>query len=331
MSTHHVPLIEIDKIIPHANADTLEIVLIDGWTVVAKKGEFRVGSKAIFVQPDYMVPLDREEFSSLRSFSANSTYLRIRPRKIRGVISHGLLVHPSTDIAALPVGTNLMTMLGIVRYEPVEKNNIEPLSCAEWPKIKEFGKFGLEDLLTYMHLIKSGEMVVLTEKIHGTFGKYVWHDGKLYVGSRNNWLRQEKPSWWSSVAKYEPNIEKWCREHPNTILCGEIYGPVQNYTYGQKKVRFAGFAAFCERWMNSEVLFESLYKFKVPHVPVLKVMPFTLQTIMELAELSSHVPGAGENHPREGIVVTPRIERWSPTIGRIALKYISNRYWLETK
>lgn len=40
-------IVQIDDIIPHTNADSLEIAKIGGWQVVVKKDEFKKGDHAV--------------------------------------------------------------------------------------------------------------------------------------------------------------------------------------------------------------------------------------------------------------------------------------------
>lgn len=59
MSEHAVRIIEVGEVRPHANADRLCIVPVGGWSCVVSKEQFRPGSRAIYIEPDYVVPLDR--------------------------------------------------------------------------------------------------------------------------------------------------------------------------------------------------------------------------------------------------------------------------------
>lgn len=65
MSTHSVNIIEIKEVRAHENAERLEIVPVDGWQAVVKKGQFKVGDEAVYIQPDYTVPTARPEFAFL--------------------------------------------------------------------------------------------------------------------------------------------------------------------------------------------------------------------------------------------------------------------------
>src|SRR5271157_2398245 len=53
---HQVLIVRIPEPRVHPNADTLELLDILGYQVVAKKGNFKVGDLAVFIQPDSVVP-----------------------------------------------------------------------------------------------------------------------------------------------------------------------------------------------------------------------------------------------------------------------------------
>lgn len=46
---------EINDIKPHPNADKLELAYIKGWQCIVGKGEFKVGDKVLYIQPDAVI------------------------------------------------------------------------------------------------------------------------------------------------------------------------------------------------------------------------------------------------------------------------------------
>ena len=54
---HKSPIVRINDIKPHLNADMLELINpLGGYQVVVRKGEFKVGDLAVYVYPDSVVP-----------------------------------------------------------------------------------------------------------------------------------------------------------------------------------------------------------------------------------------------------------------------------------
>lgn len=328
MSTHSVNIIEIEKVWPHTNAERLEIVPVNGWQAVVKKGQFQPGDRAVYIQPDYMVPTAHEEFSFLAKEGREAH--RLKAVRLRGVLSFGLLIPVPKELGGCAVGECVMERLGIVRYEPPAKafkggSDGHELPEADLPTIYA-PKFDVESIQNFLGLIAEGEEVVVTEKIHGSNARYLWHDGKLFMGSRSRWLRPEADHLWARALADCPQIEAWCKGHPDTTLFGEVFGPVQSLKYGRTAPTFAAFAALHrDQWVHQPPLFLSLGECGVPRVPVLFTGPFDFEAVKQLAERDSHVGPPG--HMMEGVVIAPAIERAHPDVGRVVFKHVSSRYW----
>ena len=58
-------IVTIQTIEPIENADMIELIHIEGWQCVSKKGQFVEGDKAIYFEYDSMLPLDDSRFSFL--------------------------------------------------------------------------------------------------------------------------------------------------------------------------------------------------------------------------------------------------------------------------
>jgi hypothetical protein len=103
------------------------------------------------------------------------------------------------------------------------------------------------------------------------------------------------------------------------VLCGEIYGAVQDLRYGAKDGEF-NFRAF-DLWDAAG--------WRSPHgelpedccVPLLGEVEYDLEQLKAWAELDSAFGGI-----REGLVIQPLAERTDPHLGRVKLKLVSNRY-----
>lgn len=323
MSTHAVYIVEISNILPHENAERLEIVPVNGWQAVVKKGQFRPGDRAIYIEPDYTVPTDRAEFSFLAREGRDRH--RLKAVRLRGALSFGLLIPVPSELATLPVGANVMADLGIERYEPpVKLAGSDELPADQHPRVYS-SKFDVESIKRYPAILQHGESVIVTEKIHGANARYLFADGLFYMGSRGQWLRPDVDHPWKRAADSDPRIRAWCEKHPGHVLYGEAFGAVQSLRYGRKpgQVSFAAFAVLASgEWQDTGQLFES----DLPTVPVLYRGPYS-DELFALAEQDSTVPGAEPGHMREGIVIVPERERRDVDLGRVALKHISNRYW----
>lgn len=322
MSTHRVDIIEIKEVRPHSNADRLEIIPVGGWQAVSKKGQFSPGDRAVYIQPDYTVPTSRPEFAFLAKEGRDRH--RLKAVRLRGVLSYGLLIPVPEELASRGVGDDVMADLGIERYEPpIVMAGADDLPQDQWPNAYA-SKFDVENLQNYPSVIHEGEPVIVTEKIHGANARYLFQDGVFYMGSRTRWLRPDANHAWCRAASRI--IEAWCQNHEGVVLYGEVYGSVQSLKYGlgQGHVEFRAFAASEKgEWWDIGRLHDDE---TLPTVPILFRGPYS-DAVLDLAEHDSTVPGAPSGHMREGIVIVPERERRDETIGRVALKHISNRYW----
>jgi len=317
-----VNIIEIASIFPHGNASSLEIIPVGGWQAVTRKGQFKIGDKAVYIEPDYMVPTAHPAFSFLAKEGRDCH--RLKAIRLRGILSYGLLIPVPAEITDLPIGADVMDRLGIERYEPphnIKTESDDGLPKADWPSLYA-PKFDVESLQRYPELLISDESVIVTEKIHGASARYVVSDDVFFMGSRTRWLKPDRPHPWSIAARTTPSIETWCRANPGTVIYGEVYGAVQSLQYGcdRAEVRFAAFAI-----LNHDEWRVPSADDNIPQCPVLYRGPFDMNLVKHLAEEDSTLGGPG--HMREGLVIVPSIERRHELIGRVALKYISDRYW----
>lgn len=326
MSTHAVNVIEISEVRPHENAERLEIVPIGGWQAVVKKGDFKPGDRAIYIQPDYSIPTARPEFAFLAREGRERH--RLRAVRLRGVLSFGLLIPLPAELANSAVGANVMEALGIERYVPAVQSGADTLPPEERPNVYA-PAFDVESLANFPDVLISGEQVLVTEKIHGANARFLFSEGKFFVGSRTRWIAPDGAHVWRRALDAHPEIRAWCERHAETILFGEVFGNVQSLKYGRENaVSFAAFAALKnDTWISLPVLAETTAAHGVPMAPVLYQGPWDAAAILPMAEADSAVPGAPAGHMREGIVIATSPERRDDAVGRVALKHISARYW----
>lgn len=314
MSTHRVEVVRVGKVEPHPNADRLGLVRVWGYTAIVRLGDFKEGDLAAYVEPDYVVPKDER-------FAFVGENRRIRARRLRGVWSQGLLI-PAPEGAA--EGDDVMAELGVERYEPPAHLATGGDAEAPHPSLAGLHKYDIESFRRYPHVLELAEDVIVTEKIHGANARYAWRDGRMWCGSRTQWKRQDDRCVWWRALQATPEIERWCRERPDAVLYGEVYGQVQDLKYGVGKgeVRFAAFDALRgDQWAPMS----SLVADGVPTVPLVYAgqLP-SVERLEEMSRADSRVVGA--KHCAEGIVIKPATERTHPDLGRVALKIVSDRY-----
>ena len=191
MSTFKVDVIKVTGITKHPNADTLSIVQVFGQNCIFRTGEFNEGDLAVYVPYDSVVPLTDPKFSFLDKGKGAET-MRIKPVRLRGEYSEGILIKPQSGMKE---GDDVAAILGIIKYEePEERVRAHHQGPKAAPAVKDPGiapKYDMESFHRYGNSFQMGELVIITEKIHGCNFRAVYHDGQLYVGSHN--LFREAP------------------------------------------------------------------------------------------------------------------------------------------
>jgi RNA ligase (TIGR02306 family) len=92
---------QIDNLEPIDGADAIEVATIEGWKVVVKKGEFKVGEQCVYFEIDSFLPEGNPAWQFLvdkqgREFEGVRGH-RLRTIKLRGVLSQGLAL-PITSL-----------------------------------------------------------------------------------------------------------------------------------------------------------------------------------------------------------------------------------------
>jgi len=119
-----VTLRVVKDLLPIEGADAIEIALIDGWKVVVKKGEFKIGDPCLYFEIDSFLQdgVPAWQFlvdKSARTFNGVKGH-KLRTIKLKGQISQGLVLAPSTlgiDENVDPA-TDFDALLGVVKYDP---------------------------------------------------------------------------------------------------------------------------------------------------------------------------------------------------------------------
>lgn len=330
MSTHEIAIIEIGDILPHPNADKMEITSVWGWHCCVGKGQFKKGDRAIYIPPDYVVPTTHPAFAFLKKEGSDKE--RITVKRLRGLLSQGLIISVPDELSHLNIGDNVIDMLGIERYE----ESIPSGAFVHSPRGLYLPTFDVESYQRYINCFIVGEEIVATEKIHGENARYTFAtdpntgDIKQFCGSRTTWLSPEEGNVWWTALEQHPAIGEWCKANPEKTLFGEIFGNIRQkhkIKYGAKEnqIFFAAFAILNKQfWMDYDEMIVSLGQFGIPSVPLLYRGPFDEQKLLALAEGNSRWPGA--NHMAEGTVIVPVKERMNVEIGRVCLKMVSNRF-----
>lgn len=234
-------------IVPIEKADRIEIAKIDGWQVVVKKDEFKVGDKVVYFEIDSFIPVDEKyEFlrkSSYKQLSDGREGFRIKTVKLRGALSQGLVEKVPEQYQSLEVGTDLTEEYKVVKYEPKDVS----LSCADakgnFPAF--IPKTDAERIQNISFEEYKYHTYEVTEKLDGTSCTIYFNNGEFGVCSRNLELKYDVSSpYWKMAIKYD--LEKKLRTlNRNIAIQGEIVGPgIQGNHYVLYEIDFFIFNIF---------------------------------------------------------------------------------------
>ncbi|MDP3274936.1 MAG: RNA ligase (ATP) [Deltaproteobacteria bacterium] len=329
MSSLVVKVALIEALQTHPNADALELAIVLGWQVVVRKGEYRVGDRVVYFPPDTVLPEATAERFGVSKYLSNG---RIRAAKLRGIASFGLIVPP--DDPAWPVGSDVAGHYGATKYHP-------PLRATAGDAAPDHPMFmgytDMENLRNFPDILRPGEEVIVTEKLHGTCCRIGVIEGEWMAGSKA--LRRARPDHDAQLASHlywmpytlpgvRSLIESLSASHKQVTLYGEIIGSkVQSLHYGHKNT--LGFRAFDlsvdGRYLDATDFAALCATHGVDTVPTLAQEPFAIERIRELSGGDTTLV-QDQAHIREGVVVRPTRERHDPRVGRVILKYISDAY-----
>jgi RNA ligase (TIGR02306 family) len=161
----------VDDVLPHPNADRMEIAVVKGWRTCVGKGQFKKGQTCVYIPPDSTLPADLADKMGVSKYlqplpkdadGSRPPGGRIRVARLRGEQSYGLLM-PVED-PSWEVGKDLAEHYGIGKWEPPQ-----PImdGDAERPHPAFFRYTEIENYRNFPDVIKDGEEVVFTEKLHG--------------------------------------------------------------------------------------------------------------------------------------------------------------------
>jgi RNA ligase (TIGR02306 family) len=316
MSEFHVEVARIRSVHKHPNADTLSIAEVNGYPVIFRTGDFVEGRLAVHVPIDSIVP-DLPEWSFLAG------HRRIKAKRLRGVFSMGLLAHTQEGWSE---GQNVQAELGIEKWEPGVQG-FHATNTDDEPDPGFLPVFtDIEGYRRHKNVLQDGEEVVLTEKIHGANARFLFRDGRLWVGSHKRIKKQDDRNMWWQVST-ATGLEDRLRKIPNIAVYGEIYGLVQDLHYGiagTQLVLFDALDTIVMKYLDYDAFREVAAEINLPTVPELYRGPWS-SSLLELAEGKTVL---GSDHVREGFVVRPVQERWEHSVGRVILKMVGEGYLL---
>lgn len=330
----HVPVAVVSGVTPHPNADSLDLCQILGWQCVVGRNQFKEGDKVIFFPADTVLTPAYSDHLGVTQYLNKG---RVKATRLRGEPSFGLVIKATDD---MQVGDNVAEHIPWVsKYEPPTREAAQRgqgkyiANPNALPGNSLFTEYThIANLRHYPNLFANDELVVVTEKLHGTNSRVGIIEGERMAGSHKVRRGQGDALYWSpwSQPGIEAMLNALAKHHKQVVLYGEVLGSdVQSLDYGYKG--HEGYAAFDLMVDGRYVDYLSFSRicafYGVPRVPQFYIDVFVFDVVRSLS-MGSTLFAYGAKHLREGVVVKPLIERHDPRVGRCVAKYLSDDYLL---
>ncbi|MEK7721897.1 MAG: RNA ligase (ATP) [Elusimicrobiota bacterium] len=331
----------IKAVSPIEGADLIELVSVLGWQCVAKKGEYKPGDLAVYVEIDSLLPV-KPEFEFLRKncyrkMPDSAEGFRIKTIRLRGMLSQGILF-PLSIIPAgaalaggYSIGTEVTAALGVVKYEIPVPAQLAGKVIGQFPAFLR--KTDEVRLQTYPEVIGEfkGKEVYISVKCDGSSMTVYRHDGKFGVCGRNyEYAEDSGNSLWQVARRYGLE-EKLARSPVDYAIQGEICGPgIQKNPMRLPAPDLFVFDIFdiaAGRRLDHEERLKLAGELGLKSVPLegCGIFDYTIEQLLEMAKGKY----SGTPSHREGIVIRPVKEACSAVLqGRLSIKVINNDYLL---
>lgn len=303
------------------NADAIEHVRVDGWWIVCKKGEFRVGDEALYLEIDSWVPHELAPFLSKGKEPREYNGIkgeRLRTVKLRGALSQGLLLNPNDlpqfSQISLEHDVDYASMLGVVKWDPPLHPSLRGDAQGNFPSF--IPKTDQERVQNVTHVLNNpSEMYEISLKLDGSSTTIYCKDGSIGVCSRNLELKLDNENnTFVKTALASPFIQalkyEWGHYRRNLAFQCELMGPgIQG-----NKEKFVDYKLFCfdifdidqQQYLRSSERIAIINNYVLPHVPIIDFITsfkdLKIESLDDLFAYVSQTQPLGWSHPIEGLV-----------------------------
>ena len=364
MSELKVEIVNIDEILEHDNADRLEICKVFGWYVVVQKGMYKVGDATIYVPIDSILSKKLEGYLFPPDSKITLINSRVKSIKIRSVLSQGMLVSLEPGLFSLfpeldhkGVGDDVSEILEVTKYEPPLPSYQVQGRKGSYKNHPDLAKYtDIDNWKHYPNVFQVGEVISVTEKLHGTsvrYGRYprsfvgmnrirkffskLMNKSKdeFVYGSRNIQLQKGGRIYYGDdiYAKEAKKLGIDKLLEVGEALYGEIVGPSiqKGYDYGYKEdcAFFAYDVKVGDVYLSPPEFRKWCEERNIPMVPVMYEGAFDGD--VEVWREGPSVIAPKAQPVREGVVIKPVVEGNHPKIGRKVLKVVSDKYLLKNQ
>ncbi len=321
----------IKELEPIPNADRIVLARFEdiGWQcVVAKDDGFSVGDHAVFLEVDSLVDVTQPRFAFMAAHKG-----RVRTIRLRGVWSQGLALplakFPELSGLALTGGLDITGVLGIEQYVPPEPASVGGEALGRFPGfIPKTDELRVQAYPAVLDELR-GLPAVATVKCDGSSGTVYRWQGHFGVCSRNLEMKDTPENvFWKVARKYDLSDRVPEGYAVQFEACGEGIQKNRLGLRGADGFVFNVWEIAGSRYLDHEAARTFAQSLGMPVAPEAQRWVAFDATLDELLALAQGTY-AGTRNQREGIVVRPLQERYSPTLnGRLSFKVLNNVFLL---
>ena len=329
----------IDALNPIEGADAIEAAVVGGWTCVVKKGEYKVGDRAVYCEIDSWIPTEIAPFLSKgkepREFEGIKGE-RLRTIKLRGQLSQGLLLNLDSAIPqtnSFAEGDDVSELLGIIKWEKPMNAQLAGMARGNFPSL--IPKTDQERAQNLKKEIAStaaaGLHFEITEKLEGSSMTVYQIKGEFGVCSRNLDLKEtEGNAFWAAARRDDIEAKmKAVDEYWDFAIQGELIGPgIQGNIYKLTETMFCVFDVYNIQeggYLDPDARRALIARMGLTHVPVLLIdKDLGVGSVDEILQWAEGPYKLNDKQEREGIV-------FKEVNGGMSFKAISNKYLLGEK
>ena len=354
------------RVMPHPNADRLELAAVGDYRSIVGKGDFHDGDMAAYIPSGTVIPDDVLEELGLTGKLSGSRKNRLKEARFRGILSEGLVYPLSGNRLKdenVGEGDEVAELLGVVKWEPAIPATMGGQVMVPRPDPENSDRlagsvtlgYDIENYKKHNRMLEDGEEVSLTEKVHGTWCSIGYHratghmvtskgmsgrglvlkdnevnDNNVYV--KRSRLFREKFDRFRDLLQVHEDAGIQRDSAVAVYLLGEIYGKgVQDLQYGTSEPEYALFDVYVGspgigRYLTRDEYSAIAEEADIPMVAELYRGPFSKEVMLEHSK-GQTVVGKGAN-VREGVVIRAVPERRDPRHGRVILKSVNEKYLL---
>lgn len=305
----------INNIEPIKDSDNIEVITVDGWKVVSKKNEFKIGDKCIYFEIDSFLPANDSRFeflrkSSYKKMADGSEGFRLKTIRLRGQISQGLAL-PVSLFPELETSDDYDKTLNVIKFEgPVLLSTEDALG--RFPSfIVKTDAERIQNVTSYFSKHEDDEFEI-SLKLDGTSCTVFLNKDDFGVCSRNLRLKPSTDGkYWTCVNNLdlENRLKNYGR---NIAIQGEVMGEgIQGNKEKIKGLKFFVFSIFDidnYRYFDPDERLDILNELNktgayIDHVPILETHTKIFKKYTNVHDLLKYAEGPSlNNNCREGLV-----------------------------